>query len=249
MSVLRVRSESNELESLEVRACDSTTWVPPFSLSEVFHVAGVTGVELKAGVMQAHSVAADYPGHRTHRSRWVPLTSSSPPPHGFDPTLRVRYIFSPTVKREGRDAQRYGPAGERLVVGAIVVRPGPEVLLIASSNLEKGGEYVIPKGGWDNDESAEECVLREVWEESGVLGVVVGLLDVSTHTNGKKGAATTLHVYVVRSEEEKDAYPEASLRQRRWVPLSEAAQHVKKVELARCFALPNLSELIYRSKV
>ena len=30
--------------------------------------------------------------------------------------------------------------------------------------------WVIPKGGWEIDESAQEAAVRETWEEAGVKG-------------------------------------------------------------------------------
>lgn len=37
------------------------------------------------------------------------------------------------------------------------------MLLVASSKNE--GEWVLPKGGWENDETQEEAAMRETWEE------------------------------------------------------------------------------------
>lgn len=37
------------------------------------------------------------------------------------------------------------------------------MLLVASSKNE--GEWVLPKGGWENDETQEEAAARETWEE------------------------------------------------------------------------------------
>merc|ERR1712086_394975 len=34
----------------------------------------------------------------------------------------------------------------------------------------------LPKGGWDNDESKEECAARETFEEGGLLGTLGGCL-------------------------------------------------------------------------
>lgn len=37
------------------------------------------------------------------------------------------------------------------------------MLLVASSKHD--GEWVLPKGGWENDETQEEAAARETWEE------------------------------------------------------------------------------------
>ena len=43
-------------------------------------------------------------------------------------------------------------------------------LLVSSHNTK--GKWVLPKGGWEVDETAEEAATRETFEEAGV--VVVG---------------------------------------------------------------------------
>lgn len=42
-------------------------------------------------------------------------------------------------------------------------KQGRRVLLVASSKHD--GEWVLPKGGWENDETQEEAAARETWEE------------------------------------------------------------------------------------
>lgn len=49
--------------------------------------------------------------------------------------------------------------------GGVVVRPGPEVLLV---HRPKYDDWTFPKGKADPGESDEECALREVWEETGL---------------------------------------------------------------------------------
>lgn len=90
--------------------------------------------------------------------------------------------------RVGRTNQRYD--GTTRLLACVVVlrtatrkRPAPpalhstnatysaekdeqEVLVITSS--KHPNEWIIPKGGWENDESVQECALREVEEEAGV---------------------------------------------------------------------------------
>eukprot|EP00899_Mesostigma_viride_P019061 jgi/Mesvir1/27156/Mv20820-RA.1 len=133
------------------------------------------------------------------------------------------------VAREGREKQRYHD-GRRLVAGCIPIRvvsanavdtSSPmeiEVLLINSRN-KKG--LVFPKGGWENDETAEEAAMREAMEEAGVRGYVNGSLgpfDFESRRR-KKGRA---HIFVLHVTEEMDAWPEMKKRSRAWYPLKEA---------------------------
>ncbi|CAL0311112.1 unnamed protein product [Lupinus luteus] len=46
-----------------------------------------------------------------------------------------------------------------------------EVLVISSQN-QKGKGMLLPKGGWELDESKKEAALRETLEEAGVRGIV-----------------------------------------------------------------------------
>ncbi|MBA2461973.1 MAG: NUDIX hydrolase [Actinobacteria bacterium] len=56
--------------------------------------------------------------------------------------------------------------GGKLVraAGGVVVRPGPEVLLV---HRPKYGDWTFPKGKADDGESDVDCALREVEEETG----------------------------------------------------------------------------------
>lgn len=114
---------------------------------------------------------------------------------GTDPQSASDSASSPTEmhassrfvqSRVGRTNQRYDGT-TRLLACAVVLRPATrkrpapphsldtsdpaekddqEVLVITSS--KHPNEWIIPKGGWENDESVEECALREVEEEAGV---------------------------------------------------------------------------------
>ncbi|KAE8961121.1 hypothetical protein PF010_g30327, partial [Phytophthora fragariae] len=71
--------------------------------------------------------------------------------------------------RVGRDKQRYD-GHTRLLVYIVVSRrqrgaAADEFLLISSSKHPT--QWILPKGGWENDESAVECALREADEEAG----------------------------------------------------------------------------------
>jgi len=67
--------------------------------------------------------------------------------------------------------------------GGVVVRSeaddGLRVLLIRSKD---GAHWVLPKGHIDPGETAREAAIREVREESGIVGEVVGELGVDAYT-------------------------------------------------------------------
>lgn len=141
----------------------------------------------------------------------------------------------PEQARQGRDQQRYGVSGERLVAGCIPVRTqGPDasqaqVMLITS----RGGKgWVFPKGGWEQDEVLEAAALRETLEEAGVRGSIEEpLLGTFAFQSGKQErlhnvhqGRCTAHMFIMHVAEELELWPECGERERAWMPLGEAYQ-------------------------
>jgi ADP-ribose pyrophosphatase YjhB (NUDIX family) len=58
----------------------------------------------------------------------------------------------------------------RLTTGCIPILPGGKIILISSSKSQN--VYVLPKGGWEHDESLPLSALRETLEEAGVTGLL-----------------------------------------------------------------------------
>ncbi|GKY92663.1 hypothetical protein MPSEU_000236300 [Mayamaea pseudoterrestris] len=91
------------------------------------------------------------------------------------------------TSRQGRNTQRWVPAASaaasavgsdqedcaaehiRLVTGCVPILKGGKILLVSAS---RKAEWILPKGGWEMDETMEESAIREVFEEAGVLGVL-----------------------------------------------------------------------------
>lgn len=153
---------------------------------------------------------------------------------GSVPTSSLIGGPTPATARQGRHKQRYAETGERLVAGCIPIRyPGQapsaettEVMLITS----RGGGWVFPKGGWEDDESLEAAARRETVEEAGVRGSIeeplIGVFPFSSNkpshsTNAHQGRCLA-HMFVMRVAEELDTWPEYPQRSRLWVPLAEA---------------------------
>lgn len=66
--------------------------------------------------------------------------------------------------RRGRLNQTWD-GDTRLVAGCLPVMPDGRVVLIRSV---KRDDWILPKGGWESDETAEEAAVREAYEEAGV---------------------------------------------------------------------------------
>ena len=94
-----------------------------------------------------------------------------------------------------------------------------EVCLIRRRDARGWG---IPKGFIEQGDTPEETALNEAWEEAGIHGHLVGEA-IGTYEYAKSGTKLAVAVYVMRVVEELTTWPEMRLRERRWVPMGEAA--------------------------
>ena len=62
-------------------------------------------------------------------------------------------------------------------VAALVVNSANQLLLVKRSVEPAKGEWCLPGGFIETDESIEEAALRELEEETGIKGTVVSLVD------------------------------------------------------------------------
>eukprot|EP00054_Salpingoeca_dolichothecata_P036531 m.7790 g.7790 ORF g.7790 m.7790 type:complete len:158 (-) comp6801_c0_seq1:133-606(-) len=129
----------------------------------------------------------------------------------------------PTESR-GRDKQQYTAEGHRLVCGCVpfkFVDEEPQVLVITSKKDKN--KWILPKGGWDSDETATEAAIRETFEEAGVLG------DLRNHLLLKETYKNTLmHFYPMLVTKEVAQWPEKSIRDRKWVALEDALKLIDR---------------------
>lgn len=81
--------------------------------------------------------------------------------------------------RQGRSLQRWlvhSPTEQlvRQVAGTVPITRDGRIVLASASRKK---EWILPKGGWDSDETKEECAARETFEEAGLLGRLGGCLE------------------------------------------------------------------------
>ncbi|KAK6127248.1 hypothetical protein DH2020_039011 [Rehmannia glutinosa] len=134
--------------------------------------------------------------------------------------------MSELVARTGRHQQRYED-GYRLIAGNMeedgsgTSEKIVEVLMINSTG---GPGLLFPKGGWENDETAEEAAEREAMEEAGVRGDLVSktLQDEYSPEGLCKAAMYALHV-----TEELESWPEKSHRERSWLTIPQAIERCR----------------------
>ena len=90
------------------------------------------------------------------------------------PIMSSKSVLNRTTNRQGRATQRWVNDAEtnepiRLVTGCVPIMRGGKILFVSAS---RKAEWILPKGGWEQDEKMEESALRETFEEAGVLGTL-----------------------------------------------------------------------------
>ncbi|HEX3348501.1 MAG TPA: NUDIX hydrolase [Acetobacteraceae bacterium] len=106
------------------------------------------------------------------------------------------------------------------------------VLLVTS----KGGRrWVVPKGSPIRGLAPAEVAAREAYEETGVIGQVLGRRPVGSYRyvkrSGKKGPFSVL-VFLMDAERQLDTWPERRIRRTAWFDPAAAARVVDAEGLA-----------------
>lgn len=145
----------------------------------------------------------------------------------------------------------------RFQVAALCYRHGAngiEVLVVTSKHT---GRWILPKGWPMEGYGAAGVAAQEAWEEAGVDSVVgdaakIGRYHYTKRLRGGVPVATAVDVYAVEVSHIADEYPEADLRERRWLPAAEAAAAVDEPELRQIlseFPKRLMSDLTDRAEV
>ncbi|CAI5733489.1 unnamed protein product [Hyaloperonospora brassicae] len=133
--------------------------------------------------------------------------------------------------RVGRDKQRYD-GDTRLLVCIVVVglrcpRESGEAesradtcLLISSS--KDPTQWILPKGGWETDESVVQSALREANEEAGVAGHLVGSLGTLDFVS-RQGTRCRFYGVTLQATQVFDDWAEPT-RLRKWVSFAAARE-------------------------
>ncbi|KAI9478276.1 MAG: NUDIX hydrolase domain-like protein [Benjaminiella poitrasii] len=143
-------------------------------------------------------------------------TLSTPPPE--EPVqIKIKYKKK---ARHGHNHDVTDVHNIRQVAGCLPIDPiSKRFLLISSSKNPEA--WVIPKGGWEVDETQEHAALRETWEEAGLKGRITHQLGVFVERSNKKIKA---HHWIFEMEIDEicKKYPERRKRDRRWFTYEEA---------------------------
>jgi 8-oxo-dGTP pyrophosphatase MutT (NUDIX family) len=107
--------------------------------------------------------------------------------------------------------------------GSIVVRldrKEPQVLLVTAKRNPKN--WIFPKGHIEKGETPEAAAIREMREEAGVVGTVIGPAGVAEYSF--LGARARVEYYLVRLTQEEG--PPEDGRSRIWCGLDEALERL-----------------------
>ncbi|KAL9560530.1 hypothetical protein PS6_000132 [Mucor atramentarius] len=138
-----------------------------------------------------------------------PRSLSTPPPEDKPST-------STTIKYTKRARHGHGQD----VAGCLPIDPTSKRFLLISSSKNPEA-WVIPKGGWETDETQEHAALRETWEEAGLKGRITHQLGVFVERANKKIRAHHW-IFEMEIDEIVKKYPERMRRDRRWFTFEEA---------------------------
>ncbi|CAK7262539.1 hypothetical protein SEPCBS119000_000011 [Sporothrix epigloea] len=134
--------------------------------------------------------------------------------------------------RTGRSKQRYNTKGERLVAGVVPLTQDKRFVLLIQSDRRKG--WVLPKGGWENDEDCQSAAQREAWEEAGIvvhieydLGDIIESRPPKAPSMTKKRERALYRFYEGTVLSEENDWPEKSKRDRRWMTFADASEALK----------------------
>lgn len=137
--------------------------------------------------------------------------------------------ISNTMKaRTGREKQVYKKGCIRQVAGCVPInKKTGEILLI--TRRKKGEGWVLPKGGWENDESEKEAALRETYEEAGARGQITSLIGVWEHHIKKTGLPKTeSSFFEMEVDKLEEKWPEMNERDRQWFSYDDALKALIK---------------------
>ena len=106
--------------------------------------------------------------------------------------------------------------------GAVVYKPGPggEPLVLLVTARKVPGFWVFPVGSVDKGESLPEAAARECLEESGYR-INIGEVLAEVNDTSDKGRPVRFTFYVATEHGEVETWEQD--RERKWVPLSQAA--------------------------
>jgi len=113
-----------------------------------------------------------------------------------------------------------------------VVRGRIEVCMVTTMRRRR---WTFPKGLVEHGDTLPQTALKEAWEEAGLRGDIIGGA-LGTYAHRKRGQDVRVTAHLMQVRESRTVWPEAELRERRWVGVAEALEHLGRVEQCELLA-------------
>ncbi|CAO3587712.1 unnamed protein product [Absidia cylindrospora] len=93
--------------------------------------------------------------------------------------------------RHGRGNDVVDDNNIRQVAGCLPIDPVNRRFLLISSSNKNNDNWVLPKGGWEDNETQAQAALRETWEEAGIKGRITRQLGIFEEATKNRSRRTT----------------------------------------------------------
>ncbi len=114
--------------------------------------------------------------------------------------------------------------------GGVIYQKRGDTFYVAVVSVRNGQYWTLPKGLLDKGETPEMTAVREVREESGLNGRIIGKLGEITYWYFLKGENTkcrkTVHFYLMEYESGDTSAHDFEVDTAEWFPLDEALKKV-----------------------
>lgn len=106
-----------------------------------------------------------------------------------------------------------------IVTHALVEKDGCLLLEKRREDMLEGGKWGLPGGFFERDETLEQCVLREVLEETGWKAKVISLFRVNSNPNRPKEDRQNVAIDFIVSVTEKISDGDSESTKVEWIPM------------------------------